>query len=276
RIVQHLLDVSLVEQYEVQGEQTTYQLAALVRSWLLANGAPEPGQTLLQAAAEFLYWQLENRLNTHWDHRLAAHAALRAAQLNEQGHRLVLDWIVGPLNRAGMYRTLLDDWLPPLAEAHDPQTRGEALGQIGKQYHHIGQYDTALNYLQQSLAIQQDIGDKSGEGTTLNNISQIFKARGDYDTALNYLQQSLAIQQDIGDVAGLCATLFNMGHIHLKNEETTEAIQAWITVYGIAKKINLAQVLEALENLAGNLGLPNGLQGWEMLAQRFATQDHES
>ncbi|MCB9503718.1 MAG: tetratricopeptide repeat protein [Deferribacteres bacterium] len=68
-----------------------------------------------------------------------------------------------------------------------------------------GDYDTA--YLEQSLAIRQQIGDKSGEGTTLNNISQIYDAKGDYDTALSYLEQSLAIRQQIGDKSGEGTTL---------------------------------------------------------------------
>jgi tetratricopeptide (TPR) repeat protein len=135
--------------------------------------------------------------------------------------------------------------------------------------HARGDYDTALDFLKKSLAIQQEIGDKSGEGTTLNNISQIYDARGDYDTALDFLKKSLAIRQEIGDVAGLCATLFNIGHIHLQNEEVAEAVQVWVTVYALAKKMNLAQALEALESLAGNLGLPGGLQGWEKLAQQM-------
>ena len=75
---------------------------------------------------------------------------------------------------------------------------------------HIGNYSTALKYLKQSLAIRQEIGDKSGEGTTLNNISQIYDARGDYDTALKYLKQSLAIRQEIGDKSGEGTTLNNM------------------------------------------------------------------
>ena len=209
-LLEELLAVSLVEQYSVQGEQTTYQLAALVRSWLLANGAPPPCQALLQAAAEFLHWQLENGLNTAWEHRLATHAALVAAELSEPAQRLVLEWIVYTLNMAGMYRTLLDDWLLPLAEANNPQIKADALNQIGKQYHHLGQYDTALDFLKQSLAIQQQIGDKSGEGTSLNNISQIFKARGDYDNALDFLKQSLAIRQQIGDKSGEGTTLNNL------------------------------------------------------------------
>ncbi len=74
-------------------------------------------------------------------------------------------------------------------------------------------------------------------------------------------------------MAGLCATLFNMGHIHLQNKEVAEAVQAWVTVYGIAKKINLANVLQALEELAGNIGLEGGLQGWEMLVQQMGKSE---
>ena len=80
------------------------------------------------------------------------------------------------------------------------------------------------------------------------------------------MNQSLAIQQEIGDIAGLCASLFNIGHIHLQNEEHKKAIQAWLKAYKIAKKINLAQALDALENLAKGLGLDNGLESWEKLA----------
>ena len=51
-------------------------------------------------------------------------------------------------------------------------------------------------------------------GTTLNNISQIYDAKGDYDTALRYLEQSLAISRQIGDLAGEGTTLTNIGNIY--------------------------------------------------------------
>jgi len=47
--------------------------------------------------------------------------------------------------------------------------------------------------LKQSLAISQEIGDRAGEGTTLNNIAGIYHANDDYETALNYLEQSLPV-----------------------------------------------------------------------------------
>jgi tetratricopeptide (TPR) repeat protein len=270
RLLNNLLAVSLVERYEAPDLAATeeYQLAPLVRDWLQAQGAPAPSQALLHRAADYQLHLLNHERPT-LTQAMITHQALTAAGRSESAHRLALDRIVGPLNRAGLYHRLLDDWLPAACAADDPQTRADARGQTGKQYIHIGDYDTALSYLKQSLAIQQEIGDKSGEGATLNNISQIFKARGDYDTALSYLKQSLAITQEIGDVAGLCATLFNIGHIHLQNEEGHEALSAWLQVYRLAKPMQLTQALDALEHLADQLGLPDGMQAWEKLAEQI-------
>ncbi len=161
-----------------------------------------------------------------------------------------------------------------LAEHQTPdKQRANLLNDLGYLLKSMGDNDKALHYYQQSLQIQQDIGDKAGEGATLNNISQVYHTRGDFDTALQYLQQSLQIRQDIGDVAGLCTTLFNMGHIHWENEEEQDAVSAWLTVYQLAKKMNLAQALEALENLAPQLGLEGGLAGWEALANQVDSQE---
>ncbi len=112
-------------------------------------------------------------------------------------------------------------------------------------------------------------GDKAGEGETLNNISALYHAQGDYETALAYLKQSLDICRQIVNKAGLCATLFNIGHMHAQKGEFQQALSAWVTVYVMAKQMNLAQALQALANLAPQLGLPEGLAGWEMLVQRM-------
>ncbi|KAA3615343.1 MAG: CHAT domain-containing protein, partial [Calditrichaeota bacterium] len=96
----------------------------------------------------------------------------------------------------------------------DKSGEGTTLNNLSQIYKARGDYDTALKYLQQSLKITQQIGDKSGEGTTLNNLSQIYKARGDYDTALKYLQQSLKIKQQIGDKSGEGTTLNNLSQIY--------------------------------------------------------------
>jgi tetratricopeptide (TPR) repeat protein len=184
--------------------------------------------------------------------------------------------IIGQLSLHGNYAVVLSHWLPPLCQSVDPITKGKALTLLGNQNYHLGDYASALDSFEQSLAIQQEIGDKSGEGATLNNISQIFKARGDYETALKYLNQSLAIQQEIGDVAGLCATSFNIGHIYWQNDQKKEAYENWVSAYNIAKKIGHAQALEALGSMAEQLELPGGLEGWETVLANLDKDGYDS
>ena len=306
---QTLLSVSLIERYENQRWQTDeYLVSPLVRSWLDKQGAAKPEKKLLQEAATYHKWLLEHERQT-FDQAITTHTALMKAGMDEEAHRITLDRIVGPMNMAGMYQSLLQTWLLPACQSSDRNTLAEALGETGKQYHHVGEYGTALDYMKQSLAIKQEIGDKKGEGATLNNISQIYDARGEYDTALDYLKrslaikqeigdkqgegatlnnigniyhargeydtaldylkQSLAIRQEIGDRAGLCSTLFNMGHIQRQNDDMPNALSSWVTVYRIASQINFAQALEALADLAPRLGLPEGLEGWEKLATQM-------
>ncbi len=208
--------------------------------------------------------------------------------------------------------TYLEQSLAIQREIGDKAGEGTTLNNLSKIYHARGDYATALTYSEQSLAIERDIGDKAGEGTTLNNLSQIYDARGDYAaalayleqslaihrkvgnkamegttlnnlattayargdyaTALTYVEQSLAIQREIGDIAGMCATLFNMGRIHAQNNDVSQALSAWVTVYRLARPRKIAQALDALEKLAKQLGIPDGLDGWENLSKN----DNES
>jgi len=351
-----LLSVSLIERYYNQKQKTDeFLVSSLVRSWLEKQGIAKPEKELLHQAATYHEWLLKHERQT-LDQAITTHTALMRAGMGEEAHRITLDWIVGPMNMAGMYQSLLQTWLLPACDSADQRTLAVALGQTGKQYHHLGDYETALEYLKRSLSIRQEIGDKKGEsvtlgnisqiykargdyetamrylkldlsicqeigdkqgegttlnnisqiydargdyetaleylkrslsimqeigdkqgeGTTLNNISQIYDARGDYETALEYLKRSLSIRQEIGDSAGLCTTLFNMGHIYLQNEDISNAASSWVTVYRIASKISLAQALQALADLAPRLGLPEGLEGWEILAKQMDEQQEQS
>ena len=97
--------------------------------------------------------------------------------------------------------------------------------QLSTLHYNLSQFDEALLYLEQSLKIQQQIGDRNGEGATLNNISQIYDVRGDYETALQYLEQSLKIQQQIGNQRGESATLNNIGQIYDARGDYETALQ---------------------------------------------------
>ena len=93
-------------------------------------------------------------------------------------------------------------------------------------------------------------------------------ARGDYDRALEYLEQAVAISREIGDRPGMCNTLFNIGHIQRTKQDTEAAMSSWLTAFQIAKEIGLAQGLEALEALAKEMGHEDGLGFWESLSAK--------
>lgn len=228
-LLDRLLAVSLVERTWARDLLAwEYQCPALVSAWLEKTGARPPAPETLKAAADYQLYLLRNERQT-LAQGMAAHQALERAGERDRADSLALERIVGRLSLFGLYRTLLDTWLPPICKSADPKVRADALNLTGKQHLHLG----------------------------------------DYDTALQYLKQSLAIRQEIGDTAGLCATLFNIGHIHWQNKEQPQALSAWVSVYRLAKPMGLAQALDALEALAGQLGLPGGLDGWEQLAQQM-------
>jgi tetratricopeptide (TPR) repeat protein len=224
-LIENLVDFSLVQKiYNPQYKVDEYQISALVYDKVIEAFKARPlYSTAKKLAANYQRILFEKERKT-LSQAVIVHQALHAADEREKAHRFALDWIVGELNRAGLYQTLLDEWLTDITRSNDSKTKSEALGQVGKQYVHLGQYHEALEYLEQSLKISQAIGDRAGEGTTLNNISSIYQARGKYDEALEFLEQSLKIYQAIGDRAGEGTALNNISQIYDARGKYDEAL----------------------------------------------------
>jgi tetratricopeptide (TPR) repeat protein len=232
-----LLSVSLLERYENSQWQTEeFLVSPLVSDWLHKKGGAGESQELLQCAARYLQRLLENERRS-FDQAIITHAALVSAGINEEAYRITLNWIVEPMSRAGLYQVLLDTWLPPVCKSTKPKTLFGGLYTVGTLYLHIAQYDKALEYLKMSLAIAQEIGNRSGEGKTLSNISQIFSVQGDNNTALEYLKRSLAIQQEIGDKSGEGTTLSNISQIFSLQGDNDTALKYLKMSLAIQQKI---------------------------------------
>jgi len=213
RLLRRLVGLSLVEvEIEPALHLPRYRLSPVVADWLREH-EPEPTSEIEQRAARYQHWVFDNLLDT-LEQALIAHEALRQSGLDEDAARFALNPIVPYFDRIGLYHTLLKEWLPALRESQNQELRADALNRSGKTCFHVGQYDEAKPFLEESLAIQRAIGDRAGEGATLNNLSQIYDARGDYDTARRYLEESLAIRRAIGDRAGEGATLNNLSQIY--------------------------------------------------------------
>src|SRR4029079_14594944 len=72
-----------------------------------------------------------------------------------------------------------------------------------------GDIARSLDLWNQSLTIDEAIGDVKGKAATLSNMAEVIAQQGDIARALDLWNQSLTILEAIGDVQGKAATLHN-------------------------------------------------------------------
>ncbi|MCP4710260.1 MAG: tetratricopeptide repeat protein, partial [Planctomycetes bacterium] len=83
------------------------------------------------------------------------------------------------------------------------------------------------------------------------NIGLIHFNRGDYELALELYEKSLAIQEELGDKSGIAGSCYNIGLIHYERGEYGTALELFTrsrdiyTQLGLAK--NVAQAEEMIE-----------------------------
>ncbi len=249
-LLHSLVAVSLVERYENKYWDVAeeFLVSPLVRDWLTKQGFLPVSTELLQQAANYHLWLLKHKRQT-LEQATTTHSALMAAGMSEEAHRITLDWIVGLMRIAGLHQSLLNKWLLPACKSGDEKILSEALGQAGTQYFHLGQYDNALNYFNNSLAICQRTGEKSHEISVLNNIGLIYNTRGHYNEALNFYQKSLniALQTEKGEE--ISTTLNNIAQIvRIQQGNNHQALkylnQALNIVQSVGNKLAEGKILD--------------------------------
>jgi tetratricopeptide (TPR) repeat protein len=160
-------------------------------------------------------------------------------------------------------------------EIGDRAGEGATLNNIGMVYDARKDHERALEYWQESLAICREIGDRAGEATVLSNIGSVYFARRDFARAAEYLGQSLATTREIGDRADLCRGLFNLGRIQAAGRDARSATSSWLAAFRIASGIGLSEALHSLEDLAKELGHPEGLAFWESLLEKGEAKESD-
>ncbi|MEA2004958.1 MAG: tetratricopeptide repeat protein, partial [Acidobacteriota bacterium] len=77
-------------------------------------------------------------------------------------------------------------------------------------------YKDALNYLEESLIISRQVGNKNNEEKVLNNIGSVYLDLKDYSKALKYFKAGYDIAKDLQDVEVMGMILNNIASAHLK------------------------------------------------------------
>lgn len=134
----------------------------------------------------------------------------------------------------------------------DMNSMAKTLNNIGVVYSNLGNFSKALDYHLRSLVIKEEIGDKKGMAGSLNNIGLIYMNHGNYPRALDYFHRSLNIMEDLSASRGIAQTLNNIGLIYMRQEDYINSLDCF------RKSLKLCEEMADLNASAGilsNIGL---------------------
>jgi CHAT domain-containing protein/Tfp pilus assembly protein PilF len=129
---------------------------------------------------------------------------------------------------------------------------------LGNAYNFLGEYPKAIEFYQQSLAIQREIGNRNGFASSLMGLGNAYNFLGEYPKAIEFYQQSLAIQREIGNRNGFASSLMALGSAYGSLGEYPKAIEFYQQSLAIKREIGdrkeVANSLNNLGNAYANLG----------------------
>jgi predicted ATPase/DNA-binding winged helix-turn-helix (wHTH) protein/Tfp pilus assembly protein PilF len=136
--------------------------------------------------------------------------------------------------------------------------RARTLSAAGLLAYWQGDYPSARTQHEESLAIRQQLGDRSGMGASLSNLGMVARSQGDYASARALYEQSLTIKQELGDRWGLAATLNNLGNLAAEQRDyrgsRTQHEESLAILRELGDRGAIATALENLGNVAYDLG----------------------
>jgi tetratricopeptide (TPR) repeat protein len=89
-----------------------------------------------------------------------------------------------------------------------------------------GRLDDAMALYEQSLALDEQLGDLRGKSATLHQMANVLDTRGRLDEATALYERSLEIEEQLGDLGGKSATLAMLGQLLVTRGRLRDGITA--------------------------------------------------
>ncbi len=165
----------------------------------------QKSETLKQANAELA------KGNLQVTEQLAQHV-LQSANDAERCEALFLLGFIE--SKRANYQNSIKLFNDALAGAEKLQIRhlqGKILQQLGWAYSSIGEYYLTLQYMQQSLQINQELGDEAGISTSYDYLALACWHLSDFSGSLNYLEMALRLEEKNSNKARIGTITENIG-----------------------------------------------------------------
>jgi len=121
-------------------------------------------------------------------------------------------------------------------------------GNIGVAYLQMNNFGKALEYLEQSMKLSEEIGYQVQVASTLNNIASLYRIQADYQKALDYYSRSIKINEELGNKIGIATSLGGIGALYILTGEFKEAEVSLKRAMEIAITADLKKEMSEYEN----------------------------
>ena len=129
----------------------------------------------------------------------------------------------------------------------------DTLNNIGKIYAAQRNYTKALQYYEEALKIDTQLGDQSGITIRLNNIASIHYEQGEYDEALEKFQHGLKIAEQLQQKSGQATQNWWIGLIYSRLGKKTKAISHLTQAMSLYRELGLQEKVERINAQIKNL-----------------------
>jgi len=133
----------------------------------------------------------------------------------------------------------------------DIEWKSIAIGNLGNIYQIKGDLDIAMEYYENALKLNEDLGLKQGMITIYGNMGIVYQTKGNLDKAMEYHEKAFELTKELGRKDDMASVSGNIGLVYKIKGELDKALE----YYENALKLNTE--LERKEGLAityGNIG----------------------
>jgi predicted ATPase/class 3 adenylate cyclase/Tfp pilus assembly protein PilF len=130
---------------------------------------------------------------------------------------------------------------------------GKALNCTGTLAFNQGEYQQAMKFHEESLALYRELKDKDGIATSIGNMGIVAYEQGDYERARKLCEEHLVYKREIGDKDSIASSLSDLGNIAYDQGDYQQARRFHEESLALRQKIgNKRGIANSLNNL-GNL-----------------------
>jgi len=143
-------------------------------------------------------------------------------------------------------------------KSDDYKRKSEIYHLTGLAFHHIGKYESALEWYFKAVELKQATADEKGAASTLNNIGLVYIDTSRFKEAVEYLEQSVTLKLKLNDAKSLAAGYENLGVAYQKQLLYKEAIEKYYASLKISESNNDQHRMAITYQNIGNTHLAQG------------------